>query len=159
MGIIINFLPCAEGVRLDIETAIVVLTCLIVAAGVQILPRLTCVIMGMGNCQRREGVADLTILISCHIVIDSAEAVFIKAVAAHCGHRDGNGVSLCAKLAIRHRRSPFRCANGEGAICSGNRSRGSFAVFRGSNRQRNTADLAGIGCIGCLIHREDTISD
>ena len=158
MAIFVMLRPCAEGVRLDIETAIAVLTCLIVAAGVQILPRLTCVIMLMGNCQLREGVADLTVRISCHIAIDGVEAVFIEAVALRYRHRDGNGVGRCAKLAVRHLRSPFRCVNGEGAICSGSRGRGSFAVFRGSNRQRNTVDLVGSGCIGCLVSCEDTIS-
>ena len=123
--------------------------------GVVILPICAIAVL-MGSCQRREGVADLTIRISCHIAVNGAEAVCIEAVALRCRHRDGNGVGRCAKLAIRHSRRPCRCANGvQGVIGSGGRGCRGFAVFRGGNRQRNTVDLAGIGC---LIPCEDTIS-
>ena len=112
--------------------------------------------MLMRGCQRREGVADLIIRISCHIAVDSVDAVCIEAIAFRWRHRDGNGVSSCAKLAVRHSRRPCRCAKGvPGVIGSGDRGCRGFAVFWGGNRQRNTVDLAGIGC---LIPCEDTIS-
>jgi len=156
MGAFINLRPCGEVVGFHLE----IVTCcagLDMRTWVHVYPRLHVSIVDMRGCQLWEGIADFPVRISCHIAIDCIDAVFIEAVAARCGHRDGNGVGICAKLAVRHSRRPCWCANGvPGVIGSGGRGCRGFAVFRGGNRQRNTVDLAGIGC---LIHREDTISD
>ena len=152
MGGIIILRPCGEVVGFKLH----ITACAASGMLAVVQHRPIAVAMRMGGCQRREGVADLTIRISCHIAVDGVDAVCIEAVAARCGHRDGNGVGRCAKLVIRHRRGPFRCANGvQGVVGSGGRGCGGFAVFRGGNRQRNAVDLAGIGC---LVPCEDTIS-
>ena len=153
MGAFINLRPCGEGVGFKLH-----ITACATSGMLAVVQHRPCAVaMLMRGCQRREGVADLTIRISCHIAVDSVEAVCIEAIAFRCGHRDGNDVGRCAKLAVRHSRRPCRCANGvQGVIGSGGRGCRGFAVFRSGNRQRNTVDLAGIGY---LIRREDTISD